>query len=71
MLLTHPHMSYKSQDIVGKVQYWYLLYYGTYIIFYEATKSLHLLPKFLLDKLVLQDISYQTLVHGVGANKLI
>jgi hypothetical protein len=40
--------------------------YGTYIKVYGATKSPHLLPKFIPEKLVLQEITYQTLVHGVG-----
>jgi hypothetical protein len=43
------------------------LEYGTYIRVYGATKSPHLLPKFILDRLVLQEIAYQTLVYGVGA----
>jgi hypothetical protein len=32
-----------------------------------ATKAPHLLPKFVPDRLVLQEIVYQTLVYGVGA----
>jgi hypothetical protein len=38
-----------------------------YLRIYGATKAPHFLPKFIPDKLVLQEISYQTVVHGVGA----
>jgi hypothetical protein len=38
-----------------------------YIRVYGTMKSPHILPKFVLDKLVLQEISYQTMIHGVGA----
>jgi hypothetical protein len=44
----------------------YLLEYGTYIRVYGATKVPHLLPKFVSDWLVLQEITYQTVIHGVG-----
>ena len=61
------YMSDKAQTIVERVGYWYLLEYGTYIKVYEATKYRQLLPKFVPDKLVLQEIGYQTLVYRVGA----
>jgi hypothetical protein len=45
---------------------WYLMEYETYIRVYVATKSPNLLPKFIHDSLILQEIAYQTLVNGVG-----
>jgi hypothetical protein len=41
--------------------------YGTYIRVYGATIAPQPLPKFILDKLVSEKITYQTLVYGVGA----
>jgi hypothetical protein len=63
----HPHPSYseKDQTIVGRIGIG-VLKYDTYIICYSAMKSPHLLPKFVLDILVLQEIAYQTMIHGVG-----
>jgi hypothetical protein len=43
------------------------LEYNTYLRIYKATKAPHFLPRFIPDKLVLQEISYQTMIHGVGA----
>ena len=39
---------------------------GTYIRVYGAMKSPHLLSWFVPDKLVLQEVTYQTIIHGVG-----
>jgi hypothetical protein len=41
--------------------------YDTYIKVCKATKAPHLLPKFIPNRLVMQEIAYQTLVYGVGA----
>jgi hypothetical protein len=60
-------MTDKVQAIVKIIGDWYLLEYGTYLRIYGATKSPHFLPKFILDRLVLQEIAYQTIIHGVGA----
>jgi hypothetical protein len=57
----------KAQAIVKRIGDWYLLEYGTYLRIYRATKAPHFLPNFIPDKLVLQEIAYQTIVHGVGA----
>jgi hypothetical protein len=38
----------------------------TYIIIYGAMKPLHLIPQFILDKLVLQEVSYKAIIHGFG-----
>jgi hypothetical protein len=40
--------------------------HGTYIRVYGVMKSPYLLPRFVPDKLVLQEVAYQTIIHGVG-----
>jgi hypothetical protein len=40
--------------------------HDTYIRIYRATKAPHLLPRFVPDKLVLQEVAYQTVINGVG-----
>jgi hypothetical protein len=40
--------------------------HGTYIRVYGATKDTNFLPRFIPDKLILQETTYQTLVNGVG-----
>jgi hypothetical protein len=53
-----PCMTDKAQAIVGRVGDWYLLEYGTYIRVYGATKAPHMLSKFVLHRLALQEIAY-------------
>jgi hypothetical protein len=60
-----PFMTGKCLTIVGRVGYWYLFEYGTYIRVYGTMKATHMLRKFTPDMLVLQEITYQTLIHGV------
>jgi len=52
---------------VSKVGDWYITERGTYIRIFRATKAPHVLPRFIPDKLALQEVAYPTLVHGVGA----
>jgi hypothetical protein len=40
--------------------------HGTYIRVFGTMKPPHLLPWFMPDKLVLQEVAYQTIIHGVG-----
>jgi hypothetical protein len=51
--------------ITRKIGYWYLMEHGTYIRAYDATKAPNLLPRFIPDKLVFQEVSNQTMIHGV------
>jgi hypothetical protein len=44
---------------------WYLMEHDTYIWIYGAIKPTHLLPRFIPDKIVLREVSYQTIIHGV------
>jgi hypothetical protein len=37
--------------------------HGTYIRVYGAMKGPHLLPWFVSNKLVLQEVAYQTIIH--------
>jgi hypothetical protein len=62
-----PCMTNKALSIIQNIGDWYLMEHGTYIRVYGATKAPHLLPRFVPDKLVLQELAYQTIVHGVGA----
>jgi hypothetical protein len=48
----------KALEIVGRVGDWFLLKYRTYIRVYRTMKSPHMLPKFILERLVLQEIAY-------------
>lgn len=41
---------------------------GFYIKMSSSTKAIHWLPYSVLDTLLLQDISYQTYVHGIVAS---
>jgi hypothetical protein len=40
--------------------------HDTYIMEYNSTRTPHILPQFVPYKLVLQEVSYQTMIHGVG-----
>jgi hypothetical protein len=48
--------------MIRSINDWYVTRKGTF----GATKPLHLVPTFILDKLVVQDVSYQTYINGVG-----
>ena len=61
-----PCMTNKAIAVIKRIGDWYLMDHGTYIKVYGATKSPHLLPQFVPDKLVLQEVAYQTIIHGVG-----
>jgi hypothetical protein len=59
-----PCMTNKALEIVRKIGYWYLMDNVTYIRVYESTKDPYILPRFINDKLVLQEIAYQIEIHG-------
>jgi hypothetical protein len=63
---TSPCMTDKYIMVIKRIGDWYLTEHGTYIIVYSSTKPLHLLPQFILDKLVLQEVTYHTIIYGVG-----
>jgi hypothetical protein len=61
-------MSEKAIEAISEVGDWYVIDKGTYIRVFRAIKAPHVLPKFISDKLALQEVAYQTFVHGVGAS---
>jgi hypothetical protein len=58
-------MTNKAIIVIIRIGDWYLMEHGTYIRIYGAKKPPHLLPLFNPDKLVLQEVAYQTIIHGV------
>ena len=63
-----PCLSPKGKAIVKEYDDWYMTPIEVYIRILGSTKPPHWLPHFVLDTLLLQDISYQTFVNGVGAS---
>jgi len=61
-----PCMVDKDLSIVQKIRDWYLMEHGTYIRIYGAIKYLHLSPRFVPNRMVLQEIAFQTMIHGIG-----
>jgi hypothetical protein len=59
-------MTDKEIFIIKRINDWYLMGNGTYIRVYGAMKSPYFLPRFVPEKLVLQEVAYQTNIHGVG-----
>lgn len=59
-------MSDKAIVVIKRIGDWYLMEHNTYIRVHDATKAPHLLPWFVPDKLVLQEVAYQTVIYGVG-----
>jgi hypothetical protein len=59
-------MTDKAIIIIKRIGNWYLMEHGTYIRVYGAMKSPHLLPRFVPDRLVLQEVAYQTVIHRVS-----
>jgi hypothetical protein len=55
-------------EVVSEIDDWFVRENETYIRIYGSTKPPPIVPKFVLDKLVLQEVAYHTLVHGFGAS---
>ena len=49
---------------------WYMAPNGVYIRIIGSTKSPHWLPHFIPDKLLLQEMAYETCINGVSASFL-
>jgi hypothetical protein len=63
---TSPHcMKDKAIEVIIRIGDWYLMEHDTYIRIYGAMKPPHLPPRFVPHKLVLQEVTYQTIIHGV------
>jgi hypothetical protein len=63
-------MTEKEIAIIKRIGDWYLMEHDTYIRVYGAMKSPHLLPRFVPDKLVLQEVVYQMVINGVRGSAL-
>jgi hypothetical protein len=63
-----PYLSPKGQEIVKSYGDWYITSIKIYIRISGSTKPPHWLPHFVLDSLLLQEISYQTFVNGVASS---
>ena len=63
-----PYLSPEGQEIVKSYGDWYMTQFGVYIKISGSTKLPHWLPHFVLDSLLLQEISYQTFVNVVVAS---
>jgi hypothetical protein len=53
--------------VVSKVGHWYLDERETYIRVFDATRAPHLLHVYALNRLVLGEICYQTILQGYNA----
>jgi len=62
-----PILSDEAMQVLSNIGDWYIEKDFTYIRIYGATAAPHLLPKFVLDRLVLREIAYQTILHGFNA----
>ena len=65
-----PCVSLEGQEIVHKYNDWYMTPNGVYIKMIGSTKSPHWPPHFIQDKLLLQEIAYQTCINGVSTSLL-
>jgi hypothetical protein len=59
-------MTDKAIIVIRRIGDWYLMDHGTYMRIYGAVKPPHLLCRFISNKLVLQEVAYHTIMHGVG-----
>ena len=63
-----PCLSPEGQNIAKEYGDWYMTPDGVYAIISGSSKPPHWLPHFILNTLLLQEISYQTYVNGVSAS---
>jgi len=62
-----PILSDEENKVIAKIGHWYLEERETYIKDFGATGAPHLLPIYVLDRLVLREIFYQTILQGYNA----
>ena len=77
-LFTHIHqvlfgeeaqcISLEGQTLVQKYGSWYMTPDGVYLRMIGSTKAPHCLPHFIPNKLLLQEIAYQTHINGVSTS---
>ena len=51
-------MSHEAMEVILNIAYWYASLGGTFIRVFGREKPLHVLPRFSMDKLVMQEVSY-------------
>jgi hypothetical protein len=56
----------KAIIVIRRIGDYYLMEHSTYIRIYGVMKPPHLLPQSIPDKLVLQEVEYQAIIHGIG-----
>jgi hypothetical protein len=56
--------------LISYIGSWYLQEDCTYLRIYGATATPHLLPKYVLDRVVLGEVAYQTVLQGFNASLL-
>jgi hypothetical protein len=57
-----PRLPVATKNMISKVVHWYLDECDTYIMVFGATRAPHLLPTHVLDRLVVGEICYQTIL---------
>jgi hypothetical protein len=57
-----PRLSVEAKKIISKVGHWYLDECSTYVRVFGATRAPHLLPAHVLDRFVVGEICYQTIL---------
>jgi hypothetical protein len=62
-----PRLSMTAKKMIEKVGLWYLDECSTYIKVLRATKEPHLLPSHVLDRFVVGEICYQTILQSYNA----
>jgi hypothetical protein len=58
-------MTEKAIVFINRIWDWYLMEHDTYIKIYRARKAPHLLPRFVPEELVLQEVAYQIMINRV------
>ena len=61
-------LSLEGEHIVKEYRDWYMTFDGVYIRILGSTKAPHWFPHYVLDTLLLQNISYQNYLNGVAAS---
>jgi hypothetical protein len=65
-----PRLSEAARKVISKTGHWYLEERNTYIKIFVSLGAPHLLPAHVLDKLVLWEIYYHTILQGFDASLL-
>jgi hypothetical protein len=61
-----PRLSKSTKKIISMIRHWYLEEKITSLIIFGAIGAPHLLPTYVPDRLVLGEVSYQTILQGLN-----